>query len=137
MNGTVKTKTEKGYGFISREGEEKDLFFHSTDLSGVTFDEFRDNIRRWLLATKLRNEVLKEMPQPSDDEAFEFFNQNKQLFMNKSWEEVKPLAKAQMIEAEARVKRSNYRPVELTIDRALTGHGRGTRRSEFESGWQA
>lgn len=48
-----------------------------------------------------------------------------------------PELKAQMVEAEARVKRSNYRPVELVIDPALTGHGRGTRRSEFESGWQA
>jgi CspA family cold shock protein len=42
MNGTVKTKTDKGFGFISREGEEKDLFFHSTDLSGVTFDELQE-----------------------------------------------------------------------------------------------
>ena len=41
MNGTIKTKTEKGYGFIARVGEEKDLFFHSTDLSGVTFDELQ------------------------------------------------------------------------------------------------
>ena len=41
MNGTVKTKTEKGFGFISREGEEKDLFFHSSDLNGVTFDELQ------------------------------------------------------------------------------------------------
>ena len=41
MTGTVKTKTEKGFGFISREGEEKDLFFHSTDLNGVTFDELQ------------------------------------------------------------------------------------------------
>lgn len=48
-----------------------------------------------------------------------------------------PELKAQMIEAEARVKRSNYRPVELKIDAALTGHGRGTRRSDFDSGWQA
>ncbi len=37
MNGTVKTKTEKGFGFISREGETKDLFFHSNDLVDVTF----------------------------------------------------------------------------------------------------
>ena len=42
MNGKVKTKTDKGFGFISREGEEKDLFFHSTDLVGVTFDELQE-----------------------------------------------------------------------------------------------
>lgn len=41
MNGTIKTKTDRGYGFISREGEAKDLFFHSTDLAGVTFDELK------------------------------------------------------------------------------------------------
>ena len=39
MTGTIKTKTDKGFGFISREGEEKELFFHSNNLSGVTFDE--------------------------------------------------------------------------------------------------
>ena len=42
MKGIVKTKTDKGFGFISREGEEKDLFFHSNDLSGVTFDELQE-----------------------------------------------------------------------------------------------
>lgn len=41
MTGTVKTKTDKGYGFISREGETKDLFFHSNDLSGVSFDQLQ------------------------------------------------------------------------------------------------
>lgn len=41
MNGTIKTKTDKGYGFISRDGETKDLFFHSNDLNGVTFDEIQ------------------------------------------------------------------------------------------------
>lgn len=41
MNGKIKTKTDKGFGFISREGEDKDLFFHSNDLSGVTFDELQ------------------------------------------------------------------------------------------------
>ncbi|MEK7516330.1 MAG: cold shock domain-containing protein [Patescibacteria group bacterium] len=41
MNGTIKTLTGKGFGFISREGETKDLFFHSKELRGVTFDELR------------------------------------------------------------------------------------------------
>ena len=41
MNGTIKTLTDKGYGFIAREGEVKDLFFHSKDLVGVTFDELQ------------------------------------------------------------------------------------------------
>jgi CspA family cold shock protein len=41
MNGTIKTKTDKGFGFISRKGEDKDLFFHSNDLNGVTFDELK------------------------------------------------------------------------------------------------
>jgi CspA family cold shock protein len=42
MKGKVKTKTDKGYGFISREGEDKDLFFHSNDLEGVSFDELQE-----------------------------------------------------------------------------------------------
>lgn len=42
MKGTIKTKTDRGFGFISREGEEKDLFFHSNDLSDVTFDELQE-----------------------------------------------------------------------------------------------
>jgi CspA family cold shock protein len=41
MTGTIKTLTEKGFGFIAREGEEKDLFFHSNDLNGVSFDELK------------------------------------------------------------------------------------------------
>ena len=42
MNGTIKTKTDKGYGFISRDGESKDLFFHSSDLADVTFEELQE-----------------------------------------------------------------------------------------------
>lgn len=42
MKGTIKTKTDKGYGFIARDGEEKDLFFHSNDLDGVSFDELQE-----------------------------------------------------------------------------------------------
>lgn len=41
MTGTIKTLTNKGFGFISREGETKDLFFHSKELVGVTFDELQ------------------------------------------------------------------------------------------------
>lgn len=41
MTGTIKTLTPRGFGFISREGEEKDLFFHSKELVGVTFDELK------------------------------------------------------------------------------------------------
>ena len=42
MNGTIKKKTDRGFGFISREGETKDLFFHSNDLVGITFDELKE-----------------------------------------------------------------------------------------------
>ena len=41
MKGTIKTLTDRGFGFITREGEVKDLFFHSKDLSGVTFDQLK------------------------------------------------------------------------------------------------
>jgi len=41
MKGTIKTLTDRGFGFISREGETKDLFFHSKELKGVTFDELK------------------------------------------------------------------------------------------------
>ncbi len=42
MKGTIKRLTDKGFGFIAIEGEEKDLFFHSTSLVDVTFDELRE-----------------------------------------------------------------------------------------------
>ncbi len=41
QSGTIKTLTDKGFGFIAREGETKDLFFHSNDLSGVTFADLK------------------------------------------------------------------------------------------------
>ena len=46
MQGTIKTLTGKGFGFIAREGEAKDLFFHSKDLNGVAFDDLKvgDNV---------------------------------------------------------------------------------------------
>ena len=43
MTGTVKKKVEdRAFGFISREGETKDLFFHKDDLNGVTFEELQE-----------------------------------------------------------------------------------------------
>jgi len=41
MTGTIKTLTDRGFGFIARDGEAKDLFFHSKELNGVTFDELK------------------------------------------------------------------------------------------------
>ncbi len=41
MKGTIKTLNPRGFGFIAREGETKDLFFHSKELQGVTFDELK------------------------------------------------------------------------------------------------
>ncbi len=40
--GKIKTLTPKGFGFITREGEAKDLFFHSKELKGVTYEELRE-----------------------------------------------------------------------------------------------
>lgn len=40
--GTIKRLTDRGFGFISREGSDKDLFFHSKELQGVTFEELRE-----------------------------------------------------------------------------------------------
>lgn len=42
MTGTIKTLTDKGFGFITAEGQEKDLFFHSNALVGVQFSELRE-----------------------------------------------------------------------------------------------
>ncbi len=40
--GTIKRLTDRGFGFIQIEGEEKDLFFHSNELDGVTFEELKE-----------------------------------------------------------------------------------------------
>lgn len=42
QEGTIARITDRGFGFISREGEEKDLFFHSNEVTGSTFDELRE-----------------------------------------------------------------------------------------------
>ena len=42
MTGSIKKITDKGFGFITAEGLQKDLFFHSNALVGVSFDELRE-----------------------------------------------------------------------------------------------
>ncbi len=42
MTGTIKRLTDKGFGFIAQEGEEKDLFFHSSSLIDLTFEELNE-----------------------------------------------------------------------------------------------
>lgn len=42
QQGTIARLTDKGFGFIKREGEAKDLFFHSNDLVGISFDMLRE-----------------------------------------------------------------------------------------------
>ena len=39
--GTIKKLTDKGFGFI-KAGGEKDLFFHSNSVQGVTFDDLQE-----------------------------------------------------------------------------------------------
>ena len=39
--GTINRLTDRGFGFISREGEEKDLFFHSNELKDVEFSDLK------------------------------------------------------------------------------------------------
>ncbi len=43
MTGVIKKLiSDKGFGFISVEGQEKDLFFHSKALVGVQFNELHE-----------------------------------------------------------------------------------------------
>lgn len=42
--GTIKKLTEKGFGFIETGGD-KDLFFHMSNLEGVTYEELQEGQR--------------------------------------------------------------------------------------------
>ena len=42
QQGVIARLTDKGFGFITREGEEKDLFFHRNELDGVEYNDLRE-----------------------------------------------------------------------------------------------
>jgi len=42
QEGKIARLTDRGYGFISREGEEKDLFFHSSELKNAQFNDLQE-----------------------------------------------------------------------------------------------
>jgi cold shock protein len=42
MEGVIKRLTDRGFGFIGREGEDKDLFFHSNSLVGTDFNSLKE-----------------------------------------------------------------------------------------------
>ena len=43
MKGTIKKLiTEKGFGFISYDDSDKDLFFHSNELKNVQFNDLKE-----------------------------------------------------------------------------------------------
>jgi CspA family cold shock protein len=41
MMGSIKRLTDKGFGFITPDGADKDVFFHTSALVDVGFDELR------------------------------------------------------------------------------------------------
>ncbi|OIO19753.1 MAG: cold-shock protein [Candidatus Magasanikbacteria bacterium CG1_02_41_34] len=42
MQGTIKRLTDRGFGFIEADGQEKDLFFHAKALVGVEYDQLKE-----------------------------------------------------------------------------------------------
>lgn len=45
MEGTIKKLTDKGFGFIAIDGEEKDLFFHRNEVKSPNYEELREGDR--------------------------------------------------------------------------------------------
>ncbi len=45
VEGTIRTITDRGFGFIRPEDENNDIFFHSSALVGVTIDELHQGDR--------------------------------------------------------------------------------------------
>ncbi len=42
MEGTIKKLIDKGFGFITPEGDDKDLFFHMNDVTGTEFNDLNE-----------------------------------------------------------------------------------------------
>ena len=42
--GTIKRLTDKGFGFIE-DGSDKDMFFHSSNLDGVSYEQVQEGQR--------------------------------------------------------------------------------------------
>ena len=40
--GTISRLTDRGFGFITIEGEEKDLFFHANEVQGIDYNDLRE-----------------------------------------------------------------------------------------------
>ena len=40
--GKIVRLTDRGFGFIARDGEDKDLFFHSNELQDVEFNDLKE-----------------------------------------------------------------------------------------------
>lgn len=45
MTGVIKRLTDKGFGFIAPDNGDKDVFFHSSALVNVRYDELRTEDR--------------------------------------------------------------------------------------------
>ncbi len=87
--GIIKRLTDRGFGFIAVDGSasSKDLFFHSNELQGVTFEELREgdklqfeitsgqkgdnatNITR--ASAEVTKEAVEEAPQEEVEESVE------------------------------------------------------------------
>ena len=42
QEGTIARLTDRGFGFIARKDEEKDIFFHSNELKNVEFNDLKE-----------------------------------------------------------------------------------------------